>query len=250
MLEAIIGLAGGILIGATGAGTGSLLTPLLILAGYSPALAVGTGMGSLFASKLVGSIAHRRLGHWPGRTGWFVVVGGLAGVGLAWWIASQWSVGAVGGAFLRRLVGITLLLGVAAATWASSRSDETAVAENGVTAPPPLLLATVGFAVATIVSLTSAGSGSLLVTLLLLATPWRVPELAAMSNVFGSIIGALSLGLQWRQHAFDTHLFGLVMVGVLPGVLIGVLLSRWISRQWLVWGTYAIGIYLGVALLA
>jgi uncharacterized membrane protein YfcA len=249
VLEAAIGLAGGILIGATGAGTGSLLTPLLILAGYSPALAVGTGMGSLFASKLVGSIAHRRLGHWPGRTGWFVVAGGLAGVGLAWWIAAEWSVGGLGGSFLRHLVGITLLLGVAAATWASSRSNVDSTAETVVNAPP-LLLASVGFAVATIVSLTSAGSGSLLVTLLLVSTSWRVPQLAAMSNVFGSVIGALSLGLQWKQHAFDTHLFGLVMAGVLPGVLLGVLLSRWISRQWLVWGTYALGIYLGVALLA
>src|SRR5437899_5321242 len=79
----LIGLAGGVLIGATGAGAGSLLTPLLILAGYRPALAVGTGMGSLFVSKLVGSVAHRRLGHWPGRIGWLVIVGGFVGVGLA-----------------------------------------------------------------------------------------------------------------------------------------------------------------------
>ena len=238
MVEVIIGLAGGILIGATGAGTGSLLTPLLILAGYRPALAVGTGIGSLFVSKLVGSVAHRRLGHWPGRIAWFVIAGGLLGVALAWWIGTHWQLP------LRPLIGITLLIGSAAATFASSRDP------LGAQAPSPVLLGGVGFGVAAIVSITSAGSGSLLVTLLLVATTWRVPQLAAISNVFGSVIGAVSLGLQWHQRAFDLHLFALVMAGVVPGVLIGVVLSRWISRQWLVWVVYMLTIYLGIALLA
>jgi uncharacterized membrane protein YfcA len=252
LIEALIGLAGGVLIGATGAGTGSLLTPLLILAGYRPALAIGTGMGSLFVSKLVGSVAHRRLGHWPGRTGWFVIAGGLVGVGLAAAIAAR--LGQLGGdALLRRLVGGTLLVASAAATFASSRQrndEDTAPDATGFPPPRPWLLLIVGIVVAAIVSLTSAGSGSLLVTLLLLVTSWRVPELAAISNVFGSVVGALTLGLHWKLHNFDPHLFGLVMAGVVPGVLIGVLLSRWISRQCLVWGVYILGIYLGVALLA
>lgn len=252
MLEAAIGLIGGMLIGATGAGTGSLLTPLLILAGYRPALAIGTGMGSLFVSKLVGSVAHRRLGHWPGRTGWFVIAGGLVGVGLAWAIAAQW-VQPGAEPLLRKLVGGTLLVSSIAATFASSRQRGDADAPPSsidIPAPRPWLLLAVGIAVAGVVFVTSAGSGSLLVTLLLVATSWRVPQLAAMSNVFGSVVGALTLGLHWKLHNFDPHLFGLVMAGVIPGVLVGVLLSRWISRQWLVWGVYILGIYLGVALLA
>jgi len=64
------------------------------------------------------------------------------------------------------------------------------------------------------------------------------------------VIGAVSLGLQWHQRAFDLHLFALVMAGVVPGVLVGVALSRRISRQWLVWVVYMLTIYLGVALLA
>ena len=256
MLEILIGIAGGVLIGATGAGAGSLLTPLLILAGYRPALAIGTGMGSLFVSKLVGSVAHRRLGHWPGKIGWFVIAGGAVGVALASAAAAEW--GQPGGeTALRRLVGGTLLIASAAATYVSRRQKD---AEKDVESAPlpsddhptprPWILLAVGIAVAAVVSITSAGSGSLLVTFLLLATSWRVPQLAAMSNVFGSVVGALTLGLHWKVHDFDPHLFGLVMAGVIPGVLFGVLLSRWISRQWLVWGVYILGIYLGVALLA
>lgn len=248
MIEMLIGLACGVMIGATGAGIGSLLTPLLILAGYRPALAVGTGMGSLFVSKLIGSVAHRRLGHWPGRTGWFVIGGGLVGVALAWTAVGHFVLPG-GDVALRRLVGGTLLIASASATFVSQRQKSEGEPSN-LSTPRPWLLVAVGIAVAAIVSLTSAGSGSLLVTLLLVVTSWRVPELAAMSNVFGSVVGALTLGLHWKLHNFDPHLFGLVMAGVVPGVLLGVLLSRWISRQWLVWGVYILGIYLGVALLA
>ena len=260
MLEILIGIAGGLLIGSTGAGAGSLLTPLLILAGYRPALAIGTGMGSLFVSKLVGSVAHRRLGHWPGKIGWLVVVGGLVGVGLAAAAVGEW--GQLGGeTALRRLVGGTLLIASAAATFVSRRQkavakdadndvESAALPSSDLPMPRPWILLAVGIGVAAVVSITSAGSGSLLVTFLLLATTWRVPQLAAMSNVFGSVVGALTLGLHWKLHNFDPHVFGLVIAGVIPGVLLGVLLSRLISRQWLVWGVYILGICLGVALLA
>src|SRR5215468_6431483 len=80
MREIALGLLGGTLIGATGIGSGSLLTPLLILAGYKPSVAVSTGLATLIISKLAGSLAHRSLGNWPGRQGWFVVAGGVLGV--------------------------------------------------------------------------------------------------------------------------------------------------------------------------
>src|SRR5260370_12097117 len=82
MREIAFGLLGGTLIGATGIGSGSLLTPLLILAGYRPTVAVSTGLATLIVSKLAGSLAHRSQGNWPGRQGWFVVGGGILRVAL------------------------------------------------------------------------------------------------------------------------------------------------------------------------
>jgi len=67
MFEFLIGTAGGLLIGSTGAGLGLLVTPLLILLGYSPSVAVGTGLAVSVVSKLAGTLMHDRLGHWPGR---------------------------------------------------------------------------------------------------------------------------------------------------------------------------------------
>lgn len=57
MREIVIGLLGGTLIGATGIGSGSLLTPLLILAGYEPSVAVGTGLATLIVSKLAAKLS-------------------------------------------------------------------------------------------------------------------------------------------------------------------------------------------------
>src|SRR3954447_14851442 len=106
MREIFFGLLGGTLIGATGIGSGSLLTPLLILAGYRPAVAVSTGLATLIVSKLAGSIAHRSLGNWPGRQGWFVIAGGALGVAAA---SSFALVGlSPSDLFIRRAVAISL----------------------------------------------------------------------------------------------------------------------------------------------
>lgn len=98
--------------------------------------------------------------------------------------------------------------------------------------------------------MTSAGSGTLLVALLLLGTSWRVPSLAAASNIFGTSVAALSLALQWKLTTFDVRLFALVAAGLVPGVIIGALLSRFVSRQWLVWTVYMLTIGLGTVMLA
>ena len=65
MFEFLIGTAGGLLIGSTGAGLGLLVTPLLILLGYSPSVAVGTGLAVSVVSKLAGTLMHVGRGYWP-----------------------------------------------------------------------------------------------------------------------------------------------------------------------------------------
>ena len=60
----ISGLLVGLLVGLTGVGGGSLMTPLLTLMfGFSPATAVGTDLAFASLTKGVGTIAHRSHGH-------------------------------------------------------------------------------------------------------------------------------------------------------------------------------------------
>ena len=244
MREVVIGVLGGLLIGATGAGTGSLITPMLILAGHSPEASVAIGVVTLFVSKLAGSLMHSHLGHWPGKRARFVIFGGVAGAIVVGTIVAIFPSLIVNRT--RLLVGATLLAGSFALTLASRRRDD---GEKGV-APSTTLLFMTGFCVAPVVAITSAGSGSLLIALLLLFTSWRTRELAAISNWFGLIVGAIASLIHWQLHTFDPHLFALVISGVLPGVAGGVLLSRTISRQCLTYAVYLLTLYLGAALLA
>jgi uncharacterized membrane protein YfcA len=247
MLEFWIGAAGGILIGSTGAGLGLLVTPLLILAGYNPVVAVGTGLGVSVVSKLVGAAVHDRLGHWPGREVWILLAGGAAGVAVAWCLVSVVLLPARinHDAWLKRVLAIMLFLAVVALLKIDRARGRRLVAGGKSRA----LLLPIGLGVGTLQALTSAGSGSLLTPILASTTNWEVPQMAAVSNLFGALVGALSVGLYLKLGDFNVHLFGKVIVGLLPGVVVGSLMSRRISRYWFVRGIAAITTVIGVRLL-
>jgi uncharacterized membrane protein YfcA len=76
-----------------------------------------------------------------------------------------------------------------------------------------------------------------------------VPQIAAVSNLFGALVGALSVGLYFKLGDSSMHLFGEVLLGLLPGVVVGSLLSRWISRRWFVRGIAALVAIIAVRLL-
>ena len=242
MPEVLLGLLGGTLIGSTGVGSGSLLTPLLILSGYPPTVAVSTGLATLIVSKLTGSIAHRSLGNWPGRQGWFVIAGGALGVAA---VSSLALTGVVPSEiFVRRAITASLFA-TAFAVWIRSKP---ATEEPPKSADPRLLFVS-GAIVGGFVMLTSAGSGSLLVPLLLTVTAWGVPQLAATSNVFGWVAAVLAFALHLGQRHFDPTLFLLVLAGLVPGVLAGVLLSRHIDRRAFAPALSLFTLYLAIRLL-
>src|SRR6266542_4073901 len=108
MIELWIGFAGGMLMGATGAGLGVVITPLLIVEGHKPAVAIGTALGLAAVSKIAGALAHRQLGHWPGRKAWIVVGGGIGGVLGTWFLIRGWRLMTLPGAdlWLKRGVAV------------------------------------------------------------------------------------------------------------------------------------------------
>jgi uncharacterized membrane protein YfcA len=240
MREILFGLLGGTLIGATGIGSGSLLTPLLIIAGYKPSVAVSTGLATLIVAKLAGSIAHRSLGNWPGRQGWFVVGGGVLGVAVVGLIARTGL--SPSELFIRRTVAVSLFAATAAVWFRAVPRERDEPAD-------PRALFFSGAIVGGFVTLTSAGSGSLLVPLLLALTAWGVPQLAATSNLFGWVVALLSFALHVGQRSFDPRLFLLVLIGLVPGVLAGVFLSPWIERRSFAPALSLFTLYLAVQLI-
>jgi uncharacterized membrane protein YfcA len=73
--------------------------------------------------------------------------------------------------------------------------------------------------------------------------------MAAVSNLFGFFVGALSVGFYLQLGDFNVHLFGKVLLGLVPGVVAGSLMSRWISRYWFVRGIAAVTTLVGLRLL-
>ena len=251
MLEIWLGLAAGLLVGSTGSGVGLLLTPLLVLlGGYRPEVAVATGLGALAASKLVGSISHLRLGHWPGKAAWALLAGGTCGVALTLFFARHAlsSPTAHVDLWLKRFMGVGLLMSAVGLLAMGIGRERQEHRETPPRASRGRLFV-LGLGVGGPVALTSLGSGTALSPLLVLTTGWSVAQIAAASNVFGLVVGTLGVAFHARLGLFDWLLFGKVLIGLLPGVGAGALLSRVIPRHWMARGFGMAGIGLGVRLL-
>src|SRR5918992_6347127 len=75
-LIVLFGLCVGILVGLTGIGGGSLMTPLLLLVGgYSPVVTIGTDLAYGAGTKTVGGWRHLRAGHVDLRLSWWLAAG-------------------------------------------------------------------------------------------------------------------------------------------------------------------------------
>jgi hypothetical protein len=101
----VLGLGGiiGFLSGVFGVGGGFLLTPILILMGVPPAVAVASGTNQLVGASVSGTLAHLRRGTVDIRMGLVLLIGGLAGSG----------VGVVLFGFLKRIGQVELVVALA-----------------------------------------------------------------------------------------------------------------------------------------
>src|SRR5919109_265241 len=110
----LAGLLIGALVGLTGMGGGSLMTPILVLAfGFKPTLAIGTDIAHGAIFKTIGAIRHRQLGNVQARLSGWMFLGSapmsLLGVATATWLEHRYgdSVDAVTG----RVLGGALIFG-------------------------------------------------------------------------------------------------------------------------------------------
>ncbi len=84
----LLGMGAGIgfLSGLFGVGGGFLMTPLLLFAGVSPAVAVASQANQMVATSVSGALAHWRRGNVDFKMGVFLLIGGLAGSALGVWL--------------------------------------------------------------------------------------------------------------------------------------------------------------------
>jgi len=250
----VLGFIVGVLVGLTGMGGGALMTPTLILLHLArPTLAVGTDLVWNAVTKAVGSAVHLRqatvdkaivkrlaLGSLPGAAAGIALLAYLRHLG----VGTQ-------DKLVVEVLGIAL---VAAAIGLFVRSVFGAQlprpGQEGLSRGPAWLTTVLGFFVGFLVSITSVGSGSLIVAALVFIYPTT-----PLRRIVGSdIVNALMLvGVSAAGHlgigSIDTRLLAGLLLGSIPGVWIGSRMSAKFPEKVLrpVLGTTLL--YLGLRLL-
>lgn len=219
------GFAVGLLVGMTGVGGGSLMTPLLILLfGVHPTTAVGTDLLYAAATKTGGSLVHGlgRSIHWPAviRLASGSLPASIATMLLMWQLnldsSAQRTIVNLVLCFALLLTATSLIFRRAIMERYRKRLEHV---DDRTTA---ILTVATGVALGVLVSISSVGAGAVGVTVLLLLYP-RLP----MATIVGSDIAhavplTLVAGLgHWALGAVDWSLMGVLLMGSLPGIIIG-----------------------------
>ena len=219
------GFGVGLLVGMTGVGGGSLMTPLLILLfGIHPSTAVGTDLLYAAATKAGGSVVHglARSVHWPAviRLACGSIPASILTMVVIWQLdlnpASQRSLVNLVLCFALLLTAVSLIFRKSILDRYRTRMER--VEETTI------VIATVvtGALLGVLVSISSVGAGAVGVTALLLLYP-RLP----MASIVGSDIAhAVPLTLvagagHWMLGEVDWQLMGVLLMGSLPGIVIG-----------------------------
>jgi uncharacterized membrane protein YfcA len=227
----LFGLAIGVLVGMTGMGGGSLMTPLLILIfGISPTTAIGTDIFYAAVTKTVGGWRHLRMKTVNMDLVKWLSIGSVPsaviGVALVSWLQTK-----VGEDRLDELVyavlgGTLLMVGVITLTRALilrnliDERDRFDVERRHKVAAI-VIGATTGF----VIGITSAGSGTV-IAILLIAVYRLSPKRVVGTDVFHAAILLWAAGIaHWIGGNVDFVLAGNILLGSIPGVVIGASLS-------------------------
>ena len=229
VLAILGGFAVGTVVGLTGVGGGSLMTPLLMsVYRLAPAIAIGTDLWFAALTKTSGVWAHHRLGHIDYRVAGLLLLGSLPaavavlvamhyfGINKDWTGALTYSLGV---ALLLTAVSVAYrkawtALGLRLETWLPARRRAA-------------LTVAAGALLGVLVSLTSIGGGAIGATLLLLLYPRlesrRIigTDIAhAVPLTIAAAVGHASLGhVHWELLAW-------LLVGSIPGIWLGANLTR------------------------
>jgi uncharacterized protein len=222
---ALAGLLVGTLVGMTGMGGGSLMTPILMLVfGFDPKTAVGTDIlhGAVF--KSFGAMRHRQLGTVHARLALWMLIGSapmsLVGVQLA----SSFGDGAE--ETMTRIVGAALILG------GLGFALKTFLHDRRVSDLPFLLsrrdrivAVALGAAGGFVVGLTSVGSGTFFGLVMLLVYPLTAQKIVGSDLAHASALLWVAGASHLLHGNVDLHAMAWLLVGSVPGVLLGSNLS-------------------------
>ena len=224
-LYSLSGFAVGALVGMTGVGGGSLMTPLLILLfGVHPATAVGTDLLYAAATKTGGSLVHGYARSIDWRVVRRLATGSVPATLVTLAVLSHFN---LSGDAARNLITLVLSVALLATAFVlvfgeaivAAYRARVAELDSRRTAVNTVL---VGIVLGVLVSISSVGAGAIGVIALIMLYP-QLP----MARIVGSDIAhAVPLTLiagtgHWMMGSVDWHIIGSLLAGSLPGIFVG-----------------------------
>jgi hypothetical protein len=233
-LKILIGFVVGSLIGLTGLGGGVLLLPLLIFVLHVPAImAVGSDAVFNFITKIGSSVVHLRKGTVRRKVVIALAVGSAPGsiVGVSLLAHLRTVYGAGVNDFIKVAVGI-LLICIPTLLLFQRRIEDHLVGQPP-TAKSFVGMVIIGLVAGFLVGMTSVGSGSIIMMLLLLFYSYK-PQIMVGTDIVHAVIltGVTSL-LHYRLGNVNPSLVGWLVVGSIPGGIAGSYLSTRVPVLWL-----------------
>jgi uncharacterized membrane protein YfcA len=238
----VSGLFVGLLVGITGVGGGSLMTPLLVfLFGFAPKTAIGTDLLFAAITKTGGTLVHHKK---HGSVDWKIVgllaIGSLPSAMIVLYLLSHvFTKDEAVTKLMTTTLGFTLILTAISLfirSYLAKRNHDVAIQrkthherfgkwQNGLTI-------LTGIVLGTLVTLTSVGAGALGTVALLFLYP-RLPTVRIVGTDLAHAIPLTAIGGfgHWWMGNVDFHLLISLLVGSLPGIYVGSYFSAKIPEK-------------------
>jgi hypothetical protein len=236
ILYILAGFFVGLLVGMTGVGGGSLMTPILLMFFHQPAaVAVGTDLLYAAITKSAGIFAHGKLGNIDWRIVRLLAYGSVPASIITTFLLANIDISSDSAVkTIKFWLGIALMLTALSVIFRNQLAN---LSKNGHWVNPkyvPALTLILGIVLGFLVTLTSVGAGALGVTALLILYPkvsitkivgTDVAHAVPLTLVAG--LGHVSLG------TVDYGLLGTLLIGSIPGIWIGSHLSAKVAEHWI-----------------
>lgn len=234
----VSGFAVGLLVGMTGVGGGSLMTPLLtLLFGVPPSVAVGTDLAFASITKGAGTFTHRLRGtvHWDIVK--LLCIGALPAAVLATLALNHFgTLNAEIGQLIRYSIAGSVLLTVVALlfkgkmlAWINAKPERQLQGRA-------LSTATIvsGAVLGTLVTISSIGAGAIGATLLVMLYPrLSSAEVAGTDIAYAVPLTAIAALGHWWLGSINWELLAMLLVGSVPGITLGSWIARAVPERFL-----------------
>lgn len=248
----LAGFVVGFLVGLTGVGGGSLMTPILLLIyNIKPAVAVGTDLLYASITKSVGIFAHGKLGN----IDWTIVkrlaMGSVPASLLTLWALHSMDLqsGNVVST-IKFWLGVALIVTSVAVLLRNKLMAWVAKEEWIPARYVPGATVILGIVLGALVTLTSVGAGALGVTALILLYPKEKITTIVGSDIAHAVPLTLVAGLGHASlGTIDYHLLGVLLIGSLPGIYLGSHMSSRVAEHWVRIALAMILIFVGFKLV-